>query len=185
MSKRVYLAGPSVFFRDAATRRAALEGLCFRHFVEPVWPADGDRPEHRGLSGREMGKSICLGNLAAILGSEAMVADISPFRGPHCDPGTAFEIAYAVARGIPVFAFTEAVATDGACLRLTDRIWCERTADGIWRDVHGHMVEDFGMAENLMIGASVRMVCTSADAAIGHAAAFLRQPAQLSGEGMA
>ena len=185
MNKRIYLAGPSVFFANASFRRSAFEAMCRSHGVDPVWPVDDDRLEAKGLSGRELGKAICLGNLAAILGSEAMVADITPFRGPHCDPGTAFEVAYAVARGIPVFAFTEAVAADGGVMRLIDRVWCERAPGGEWRDAHGHLVEDFGMAENLMIGASVRMVCTTADAAIGHAASFLHQPAQLSGEGMA
>jgi nucleoside 2-deoxyribosyltransferase len=172
MNKRVYLAGPAVFFRDVAARRSELERLCFARHVDPVWPEDDAALAVR--PGREWAKAIFDGNLHGILGAAAMVADISPFRGPHCDPGTAFEIAYAVARGIPVFAFTEAVARDGGALRLIDRIWCERTPGGEWRDVHGHMVEDFGLAENLMIGASVRMVCTSAEAAIGHAAEWLR-----------
>ena len=39
--------------------------------------------------------------------ADAVVADLSPFRGPHIDDGTAVEIGYAVARGIPVFAYAD------------------------------------------------------------------------------
>ena len=73
-----------------------------------------------------------------ILRADAVIADLTPFRGPSADPGTVWEIGYAVALGKPVFAYTG-----------DRREYKERVApDGL-------RVEDHGAVDNLMIGASI------------------------------
>ena len=89
------------------------------------------------------------GNLAMMDRADAIIANITPFRGPHMDPGTAFELGYMVAQGKPVMVYTQAVDS------LVDRVseWSGglvRDA-GVLRDRNGHQVENFGLFENLMI----------------------------------
>lgn len=60
------------------------------------------------------------------------------------DPGTAWELGYAEARGKPIFLWT----SDGR--ELIDRISGKPTHDG-WRDHNGHAIEHFGAVENLTI----------------------------------
>jgi nucleoside 2-deoxyribosyltransferase len=85
------------------------------------------------------------------------------------DPGTAWEIGYAVARGLPVFAYSHDL-----------RAYAERvgqTGQGPRGpvDADGLLVEDFGLVENLMIVESVVAVDVSAEAAIARCAAALRK----------
>ena len=67
-------------------------------------------------------------------GCDAGVANLTPFRGPSVDPGTAVEIGYLHARGTPVFGYTN-VAAD----------YAERVDDP------DRSVEDFGLVDNLMV----------------------------------
>lgn len=175
MSPRLYLAGPAVFFPNAEQIRVRLIELCVAHGAVGVWPAEGaGYPAAGELSPRRAAETIFAQNLDRLRLCDAVVADISPFRGPHCDVGTAFEIGFGEALGKPVFAYTQAQQHEpGALLRLADRIWAERTGSGEWRDAHGHLVEDFDLVDNLMIGCAVRWVGTSAERAIERAAAHI------------
>ena len=79
-------------------------------------------------------------NVRLVAGADAVIANVSPFRGAHADPGTAWEMGHAVALGTPVFAHSDAPQA----LR-------QRVAGGAVADADGMMVEDFGFAENLMV----------------------------------
>jgi len=97
-----------------------------------------------------------------------VIADTSPFRGPHTDDGTAFEIGAAYALGKPIFAYS-------ADLRpLSDRIQTTCSKSGELRDLNGWTVEDFGLPHNLMIAMSVRGMHPEAEDAIAAAGAFVR-----------
>jgi nucleoside 2-deoxyribosyltransferase len=161
-ANHVYLAGPSVFRPDAAAVAAELKRLCAVAGLVGLYPLDGDHPIEP--------RSIFKANLAKIDLAAAVIADLSPFRGPHVDDGTAFEIGYAFARGKPVFGYGEdtrpmveriAVATVGK----GGRRFCEL----------GHEIEDFGLGQNLMLACAVRSVSQSAEDAIRAAAAHLRR----------
>jgi nucleoside 2-deoxyribosyltransferase len=126
-----------VFFPDARaifTRRAR---LCRELGLEPLIPLD---------DALTTAPAIYEGNVALIERADAVIANIQPFRGPHCDVGTAWEIGYAVARAKPVFAFS------ADRRKLIERL-SGVTRDG--RDRDGNLAEDFGLAENLMIAACV------------------------------
>ncbi len=105
--------------------------------------------------------------MAEIDASDALIANITPFRGPHMDPGTAWEIGYAEARGKPVILWS-------ADSRLLASRVGAATPTG-WRDADGHAVEDFGGRENLMIAPAGTLVHDTPRAAIA-AAAELLQP---------
>ena len=42
-------------------------------------------------------------------GVDLVIANMTPFRGPSMDVGTAVELGYSFARGLPVFGYTNIV----------------------------------------------------------------------------
>jgi nucleoside 2-deoxyribosyltransferase len=132
---RIYLAGPEVFHPDSRRLAEAKIALCARYGLVGVFPAD-DGPH---LSGDA--RAIYRANLARLASCQGVLANLSPFRGPHADPGTVYEVALALARGIPVAAYT------GISGDLKSRI-PEGTRPGV--DADGLAIEDFGLPENLM-----------------------------------
>jgi len=150
---RIYLAGPDIFFFEAAKDFSDMRSICQSHGLQGVTPLDGD-PLPEGLTKMEQARIIYERNVALIDSAQGLIANISPFRGIAMDPGTAFEIGYAIAKGLPVITWTtddrdyliRVSGAYGGNLRKGD--------DGVWRDPSGIEVEDFGLPENLMITAS-------------------------------
>lgn len=157
LSPRVYLAGPGVFRADAKAYGASLKAICLAHGLSGLFPLDSDSP-----SSGDVAAAIYRANVALINSSAAMIADISPFRGPNMDPGTAWEIGYGVAKGLPVFAWAP---TSNTLLERTRGLHRLRDSEHGWRDKNDLLVEDFGLAENLMISISAKQVFASFEAA--------------------
>ena len=123
-----------------------------------------------GSSPHEKAKSIYRANVNLIDSSQAVIADISPFRGPNMDPGTAWEIGYAIAKRLPVFAWT----TDFTHLReRTLRMEGRKSSDAI--DQYGWSIESFEHIENMMIAISATSIYKDDDAAISACAAALKR----------
>ncbi|MGP8119823.1 MAG: nucleoside 2-deoxyribosyltransferase [Xanthobacteraceae bacterium] len=157
---RVYLAGPGVFRPDAKAFGRGLQAKCERAGLAGCFPldnaVDGDTP-------RDIAAAILRANVDLIDSSRAIIADISSFRGPNMDPGTAWEIGYGVARGLPVYAWS----SDRTHLReRTERHLGARDPSRRGRDADGWSIEDFGLIENLMIALSVTSLHGSEDEAI-------------------
>lgn len=158
---KVYLAGPDVFRPNAkAIGRRRVE-LCRHHGLEGLWPADGAGADACG---------IFLHNLELIDQADALIADIAPFRGPHMDVGTAFEISRGYAQGKLTFAYVRPAHP----AHLIDRIpWFDGPDGKIDRE--GNLIEDFGLIENLMIACAVcTPVDTSVEMAIRRCARWLK-----------
>jgi nucleoside 2-deoxyribosyltransferase len=166
MGLSVYLAGPEVVFPDVAELAERLKALCAAHGLTGLFPTDAERPTEAGVT---LARAIYLGNVALIDRSDAVVADISPFRGAGMDPGTAWEIGYAIARGLPVFAYSHDRRP------YADRVGPTGHGPRGPVDADGLLVEDFGLVENLMITESVAAIDSKAEAAIARCAAALRK----------
>lgn len=143
----VYLAGPDVFLPDPAARAQALKAICARHGLMGVWPLDplagGDPPEWAALP---EALRIARRNEAHIAGCIALIANLTPFRGPSADAGTVFEVGFMRALGRPVFGWSNCALPFAARTRA---------ALGPLPDA-GHAVEDFpGMVDNLMIDGAI------------------------------
>lgn len=150
---KLYLAGPDVFAPDAPARFAAMRDACRKAGFTPLTPVDNDLPPD--LRGAALAAHIKQANVALLHDCDAVVAHIAPFRGPNMDPGTAWEIGYAEALGKPVYLWMS-----------ERRSLAERTPGKGGKDAEGWMIEDFGLAENLMIGVSAFPVADSFDAAL-------------------
>ena len=143
---RIYLAGPEVFLPDPLAMGEAKKALCARHGFTGVYPLDAPAPMP---SGPPDWRRIHAANEAHIQGCDALVANLTPFRGPAADPGTVFELGYMRGLGRPVFGYSHSP------LDYRARVPEARMAHGAWRDAEGLGVEDFGLAENLMLEGAI------------------------------
>jgi nucleoside 2-deoxyribosyltransferase len=81
-----------------------------------------------------------------------VLANLNPFRGAEPDSGTCVEIGYALALGKPVIGYADTL------MPMRDRLpEVEVAGDGRCRDAAGWVVEDFGLALNLMLSVPVRL----------------------------
>ena len=151
---KVYLAGPDVFLPDALARGAALKAVCAEHGlagVFPLDPLDSEPPEWLALP---EWRRIALRNEAHIAGAAALIANLTPFRGPSADPGTVFELGFARALGLPVFGWT----ADARPFAERTLAWiggAVQPESGERRDGAGMAVESFGCIDNLMIDGAI------------------------------
>ena len=165
----LYLAGPDVFVPEPHACGAALKALCTEAGAIGLFPIDSeiDDAAHRPDAIREA-------NMAMIRRCDAVVANMTPFRGPSMDPGTAYEMGAAAALGKLVVGYT----TDPRpyAERVAAALPVLRAPDGALRDGHGMAVEQFAvpLADNLMMACGVAALFDDAGAAIGYAADRLR-----------
>jgi nucleoside 2-deoxyribosyltransferase len=125
--KKIYIAGQHVFHKDALKKSKEFKEICKKHKLEGVFPMDKEC---------DTADQIFKSNIDLLKNSDFVIAYIEPFRGISLDPGTAMEIGFAKALGIPVFAYKE----NHTEYKLRANSCEEYPA-----------VEDFGLGENLMI----------------------------------
>lgn len=152
----LYLAGPDVFFPNAETHAMKKRALCERAGFVGVTQLDSVLVETE--PSEAMAREIYADAVSRLRMCDALVANLTPFRGPNCDPGTAFECGFAAGLGKPVFAYLNVAEEEDADLR--DRVAREVGAliddEERWRDGLGQLIEDFGLPENLMLWAEAR-----------------------------
>lgn len=145
--KRLYLAGPDVFMPGAAALATAKKAICAQYGFLGLHPFDNEAPACGAPKHRAM--AIYRGNLALMAGADAIVADLTPFRGPSADPGTVFELGWMISQGRPAFAYSLAAA--GFRERTIAALGVAGLDAGRWSDGAGAAIEDFGLGDNLMI----------------------------------
>jgi nucleoside 2-deoxyribosyltransferase len=150
---RIYLAGPDVFLPDAERIAEAKKAICAAHGAEGVFPTDL-HPDQAEDDARPRWYSIYLRNEAHMRGCDAVVANLTPFRGPSADVGTVFELGFMRALGRVLAGYSNVAAPFLARSLATPGV--ERGADGRWRDADGLALEDFGLTDNLMIDGGIR-----------------------------
>lgn len=161
---KIYLAGPEVFLTDALDVLANKRAICARMGWEGLSPVDNEIPK-TAKTPAEIASAIYEGNMTMMRQADAIIANISPFRGPNMDPGTAFEIGFFAALGKPIMVYTQDKGD------LTERVveWSqpEVTVDGHEiRDRNEHLVEAFGLSENLMIDSAIDNQGVDADVVV-------------------
>lgn len=142
---RVYLAGPEVFLPDAVEIGRRKREICSRHALIGLYPLDNeiDPPTDARFS-----QAIFEGNIRMIADADLVIANLTPFRGVSADAGTIYEVGHAFALGKPIYGYSHDPAI--IARRVTPPT-VKAAADGrIYAD-DGLAVEDFGLADNLMI----------------------------------
>ncbi len=144
MSARVYLAGPDVFLPNPKAHADVLKTLCRKYDLEGVFPLDAELALD-GLNPREQARAIFHANVDLIRSCQGVLANMTPFRGPSMDVGTAWEVGFAHALGLPIVGYT----VDG-------RPYPARVREYVGDFFDENMtVEDFGLVDNLMIDMSI------------------------------
>lgn len=151
---RIYLAGPEVFLADAVAVAAAKRAICAAHGLAGVFPTDPPATAP-GQDGPEWCR-IYLANEAHIRGCDALIANLTPFRGPSADPGTVYELGFMRALGRPVLGYSNTSVRFGHRTLAAIGPTARRRADGAWEDAEGMAVEEFGLHDNLMLEGGIR-----------------------------
>jgi nucleoside 2-deoxyribosyltransferase len=152
---RVYLAGPDVFLPDAAGWLERKKAICAGFRLAGVSPLDPMAGEPAEWAVLPEWRRIALRNEAHIRSCAAIVANLTPFRGPSADVGTVYEVGFARGLGLKVFGY--ATVTAAFLDRTLSSVGGGRQApDGSWWDPDSLLVEQFGLFDNLMIEAGIR-----------------------------
>ncbi|CCW72219.1 unnamed protein product [Phytomonas sp. Hart1] len=127
---KIYISGPEVFLPDEGATYYNKEGefLTAKQVIPMNWL---DNKVSRALNIRNA-------DIALLEESDAIIADLSPFRSHEPDCGTAFEVGYAAARRKQILVYTSDLRS------MTEKYGGTKDADGL-------TVEDFSLPFNLML----------------------------------
>jgi len=132
---RVYLAGPDVFLPNAVEIGKAKKRICTQYSFEGVYPLDAPFDVLVDLdSPVDMGHTTFDLMVELMDSCDLVIANLTPFRGPSMDVGTAVEIGYMYGCGKPVFGYTNVV-----------KDYAERV------EPDDFFVESFGLVDNVMV----------------------------------
>jgi nucleoside 2-deoxyribosyltransferase len=141
---KIYLAGPDVFLHDAIDIGRRKVELCARHGLTGRFPLDNAIDAVAGGASLQ----IFHGNEAMMRDADAIIANLTPFRGPGADAGTVYELGYMAGRGKLCLGYSNDPSSYADRARNFTTIVSQ---DGRLIDAHGLTVEDFGLADNLMM----------------------------------
>jgi nucleoside 2-deoxyribosyltransferase len=141
---KIYLAGPDVFLPDAVEIGRRKVEICRAHGLTGLYPLDNKLD----LAAADASMQIFRANEATMDEADAIIANLTPFRGASADPGTAYELGAMAARRKLCLGYSNdpAVYADRV-RRFTD----VTASDGQLIDADGLTVEDFGLNDNLMM----------------------------------
>ena len=184
---KIYLAGPEVFLPDpiakGADKYAAIERFNHEILLDKNFRFVGRYPMDAQIDTLidecaetpATAMSIFRADVALMDESDLIIANITRFRGPSADVGTAFEMGYMHAQGKPVFAYYNMQETYATADQRQTSVFdyaspdsdartdyakkvhdfasgylVDRTTDKD-RDNYTHLIENFGLADNLML----------------------------------
>ncbi|MBB1091861.1 nucleoside 2-deoxyribosyltransferase [Rhodopseudomonas palustris] len=140
----IYLAGPDVFLPDALDIGRRKAELCARFGLVGLFPLDNAV----ALAAHDASMQIFRGNEAMMDQADAVIANLTPFRGPSADAGTVYELGYMAGRRKLVLGYSNDPATYAERVARHQPI---TPSDGLLIGADGLAVEDFGLPDNLML----------------------------------
>ena len=164
---RIYIAGPDIYHPQGLEIAETKKAICARYGLEGVAPTDFlagvqfvGKPADAAALHRE--------RLKIVQECDALVADMTPFRGPGMDPATAFEMGIMAALGKPVAGYT-----------LDPAPYAERMAryhaeveEALTRvgprlvNPAGSVIEDFGLPEATIIAGAAMPIAQDFESAV-------------------
>src|SRR5438309_2114597 len=141
---KIYLAGPDVFLPDAVDVGRRKVALCARHGLIGLYPLENavDR------AANDASLQIFRGNEAMMIEADAIIANLTPFRGPGADAGTVYELGYMAGRGKLCLGYSN---DPSLYAERAARGTALKTDAGRLIDAQGLTVENFGLSDNLMM----------------------------------
>jgi len=154
--RTLYLTGPGLPLAHGEANAREARVLCEAAGFQVVIPEPETLVESE--PSEAMAREIYAHRVAIMRRADAAVVDLTPFRGPHCDPSAAFEAGFFSGLGKPVFAYMNVPTEEEAELRarVEAYVGAEVDQDGIWRDDQGVPIEDYGLPETLILWAEAR-----------------------------
>jgi nucleoside 2-deoxyribosyltransferase len=155
MTRHVYLAGPEVFLANARDISARKRAICTRHGLVGVFPADEEDVGDPALPLPERGLAISRAMERVMRGCDAMIVNLTPFRGPSADVGSVYEMGFMRALGRPIFGYSNNARP------FLDRVaaFCNGIVrvrpSGEHEDPDGMAIEPFELHDNLMLAGGV------------------------------
>ncbi|MDE2376634.1 nucleoside 2-deoxyribosyltransferase [Bradyrhizobium sp.] len=141
---KIYLAGPDVFLPDAIEIGRRKAAICAAHGLTGLYPLDNEID----LAAHDASRQIFAGNEAMMDEAAAVIANLTPFRGPGADAGTVYELGYMAGRGKLCLAYSNDPSAYADRVARGGGVTSE---GGSLADAHGLTVEDFGLTDNLMM----------------------------------
>ncbi len=141
MALKIYLAGPDVFLPNAKEVGETKCAMCAEFGYEGLFPLDSDVDSGDPAA-------IFRANCASMRRADIGLFNLTPFRGPSADVGTAFELGFMFSQEPRprLFGYTNEAAS-----------YRERVRDD------GLGVEDFGLSDNLMLVLALESVAAQPD----------------------
>ena len=141
---KIYLAGPDLFLPDAVETGRRKAAICAAHGLVGLYPLDNAID----LRAPDASRQIFAANGAMMDAADAIIANLTPFRGAGADPGTVYELGYMAGRGKLCLAYSN---DPTAYADRVGRFMDIATEDGRLVDAQGLTIEDFGLVDNLMM----------------------------------
>jgi nucleoside 2-deoxyribosyltransferase len=141
---KIYLAGPDVFLPDAVDIGRRKVELCARHGLTGLYPLDNVID----LAAKDASRQIFRGNETMMIAADAIIANLTPFRGPGADVGTVYELGYMAGCGKLCLGYSNDPTLYPDRVRKFTGV---ASKDGRLVDAEGLTVEDFGLTDNLMM----------------------------------
>lgn len=151
--KKIYIAGPEVFEKNAVQIGKDLNKLCKEYGFEGLYPLDN---EIEFITKKQTAQKIFEANVNLIQNCDIVIANINDFRGKEADSGTVWECGYASALGKEVYAYMD--NTNAYINRFKDD---EKHLDkeiNMIVDESDKIIEDFDLPINLMLGCSIKKI---------------------------
>jgi nucleoside 2-deoxyribosyltransferase len=152
----IYLAGPDAWFPDAEAHDLKKRALCQSAGFRALTPLDNTPVETE--RSEVMARELYAETSQRLRQADALIANLTPWRGPGCEPATAYACGFASALGKPVFAYLNvADEADADHRERVERLLGATPDDaGVWRDMEGAEIEDFGLPESVMLWVEAR-----------------------------
>jgi nucleoside 2-deoxyribosyltransferase len=150
MRKLIYMAGPDVFLPNAREIAQKKKSLALSYGFEGLHPFDNEL-ETPQLQPQLAAQKIAEENFNLMRRANAIIANLTPFRGVSADVGTAFELGFMIGMNKPAYGYSNVSSTYAQRLQTLEGPLF-MSPDGNLRDKKGMSVENFDLFDNLMLG---------------------------------
>lgn len=152
---RVYLAGPDVFLSNAAEIGQRKKEICAQYGFEGVFPLDNElNLDH--VPDNAKGLVISEGNEKHMTSCDLVIANMTPFRGPSIDPGTAYEMGFMKSLGRMVLGYrNETLGYVERVFRFFNKPLPAYDSQSVVVGPDNMRIENFGLGDNLMVDGAV------------------------------